>query len=59
LIFECDSTEFTSREDLEHASGENFTLLSRKIAFLKEHMELEFHTLSKFIQTCRVAPKHE
>lgn len=59
LIFECDSTEFTSREDLEHASGENFTLLSRKIAFLKEHMDLEFHTLSEFIRSCRVAPKHE
>lgn len=57
LIFECDSTEFTSREELEHASGENFTVLSKKLAFLKEHMDLEFHTLSEFCQSCTIAAK--
>ncbi len=59
LIFECDSTEFTSREELEHASGENFTLLSKKLAFLGEHMDLEYHTLSEFMKSCKVSPKHE
>lgn len=54
LIFECDSTEFTSRDELEHASGENFTLLSKKLAFLQEHMDLEFHTLSEFCKSCSI-----
>ncbi|MFA6023853.1 MAG: glycosyltransferase [Candidatus Gracilibacteria bacterium] len=57
VIFECDSAEFTSREDLPHAGGENFTELSKKIAFLKEHMDLDFHTLSEFCKSCRIPSK--
>lgn len=52
LIFECDNLEFSSRDDLDYASGENFTLLSRKLAFLKEQMELQFMTLSDFCKSC-------
>ncbi|MFA4815247.1 MAG: glycosyltransferase family 4 protein [Candidatus Gracilibacteria bacterium] len=55
LIFECDSTEFISRDELKYASGENFTILSKKLAFLKEHMDLEFHTLSEFCKSCNVS----
>ena len=46
LIFECDSSEFFSHE--------NFSLLSRKLAFLKENMELEFLVLSDFCKKCSV-----
>jgi len=55
LIFECDSIEFASREDLDYASGENFTLLSKKLAFLKEHMELSFMSLSEFCKSCSLS----
>lgn len=57
LIFECDSTEFISRDELPHASGENFTQLARKIATLREHMELEFCTLSDFCKSCKMGAK--
>lgn len=55
LIFECSSFEFSSREDLPYASGENFTLLAKKFAFLKEHLDLEFRTLSDFCKSCSVS----
>ncbi len=54
LIFECDSSEFSSNDYAEWASGENFSLLSRKLALLKENMELEFLTLSGFCKSCTV-----
>jgi len=55
VIFECNSWEFQSRDYVDYASGENFTGLSKKIAFLKEHMELEFLSLSDFCKSCMVS----
>ena len=46
LIFECSSWEFFSQEGVPYASGQNFTELSKKLAFLRSHMEIEFLTLS-------------
>ncbi len=51
LIFECSSWEFQSRKHADWASGENFTELSKKIAFLKEHMDIEFMGLSGFCRS--------
>jgi glycosyltransferase involved in cell wall biosynthesis len=55
LIFECSSWEFQSRDYAAWASGENFTELSKKIAFLKEHMEIEFMGLSDFCKSCSLS----
>lgn len=52
LIFECSSWEFQSRDHVDYAGGENFTALAKKIAFLREHMDIEFLTLSSFCKTC-------
>lgn len=57
IIFECDSTEFFSREELSHASGENFTRLAKKIAVLRETMSIEFCTLSDFCKSCNMDAK--
>ncbi|MBU0981548.1 glycosyltransferase [Patescibacteria group bacterium] len=46
LVFLCHSWEFQSRDHMDMASGENFSILARKIAILKEHMELQFRTLT-------------
>jgi hypothetical protein len=59
IIFECHSYEFSSRDDLAYASGENFSVLSRKLALLKEHMDIEFMTLSEFCKSCTVTPQTE
>ena len=47
MVFSCHNGEFSSREGLDHASGENFSLLARKWAHLKEHMPIEFVTMSE------------
>lgn len=57
LIFECHSWEFQSRDHAAHASGENFSKLAQKIAFLKGHMELNFMTLSSFCSSLEPAKK--
>ncbi len=36
----------------ENPSGEAFTELAKKLTFLKQHMGLEFMTLSQFIKSC-------
>ncbi|MBT5823553.1 glycosyltransferase family 4 protein [Candidatus Peregrinibacteria bacterium] len=51
LIFKANSNDFISTPGIEHSSGENFSILSQKLAFLREHMDIEFHTLSKFCKT--------
>jgi glycosyltransferase involved in cell wall biosynthesis len=47
LIFRCKSYEFASHEGIAHASGENFSLLARKLAYLKDHLEVEFVSLTE------------
>lgn len=47
LVFLCHSWEFQSRDDMPYCRGENFTELSKKIAMLKAHMDLEFMTLTE------------
>ena len=51
LIFKANSNDFISTPGIGHSSGENFSILSQKLAFLREHMDIEFHTLSKFCKT--------
>ena len=46
LVFLCHSWEFESRDYSDYSSGENFTQLAKRLAFLKDHMELEFKTLT-------------
>lgn len=46
LVFLCHSWEFQTRDHLDYAKGENFSLFARKIAFLKDHMDLEFMTIT-------------
>lgn len=46
LVFLCHSWEFQSSDYVDYASGENFTVLSKKIAMLKDHMDLEFMTIT-------------
>lgn len=45
LIFQASSTSLR---------GEKFTELAKRLAFLKEHMEVEFLTLSEFCKSCSV-----
>ncbi len=47
LVFLCHSWEFQSRDGMDYPSGENFTELSKKLAMLKAHMDLEFMTLTE------------
>jgi glycosyltransferase involved in cell wall biosynthesis len=54
LIFECNSWEFQSRDDIPYASGQNFTELAKRLAFLREHMDLNFMSLSEFCESCKV-----
>ncbi|MFA5793376.1 MAG: glycosyltransferase [Candidatus Gracilibacteria bacterium] len=46
IIFECSNEDFTS--------GENFTGLSKKLALLREEMEIKPMTLSVFCESCRL-----
>jgi glycogen(starch) synthase len=54
LIFECSSWEFFSQEGLPYTGGKNFTELSKKLAFLRSHMDIDFLTLSEFRKLCKL-----
>ncbi len=51
IVFLCHSWEFQSRDDMKYPNGENFMELSKKIAMLKGHMDLEFMTLTELCTT--------
>ncbi len=56
IVFMCHSWEFQSREGMKYPSGENFTEMSKKIAMLKGHMDLEFMTLTELCTSIYANP---
>jgi len=52
IVFEAHSWEFTSQNDENHASGENFSRLAQALAAVDRNLDVEYLSLSDFCKSC-------